>query len=120
MRKSMILLATSCLVAWGAQAALADSTAPIAATAATVPSDPATQTATQPASDSAPVAKPAAPAETVAADPIVCKTQTETGSRVRRNKICMTQSEWEAQRQAARRYKENIDRSRSGQPGGGG
>jgi hypothetical protein len=49
---------------------------------------------------------------------MICRTELETGSRVRRNKVCMTKSEWEAHRQAARRYKENIDRSRSTQPGG--
>jgi hypothetical protein len=76
-----------------------------------------------PASDPGRVAptdsKASAPERTAAADdPMICRTELETGSRVRRNKVCMTKSEWEAHRQAARRYKENIDRSRSTQPGG--
>jgi hypothetical protein len=103
MNKTISLLAAASLVVSLAQGALAQD--------ASSASDPERV---------APVeSKAAEPERTAAADdPITCKTQTETGSRVRKNKICMTQSEWEAHRKAARRYKEGIDRSRSTQPGG--
>jgi hypothetical protein len=117
MRKPTILLAASFLAMSIAQGALADGTAPSGPAEAPAPA----AAPAQPASDHVPDAKKSDAAEVVAdADPMICRTQTETGSRVRRTKVCMTQSEWEAHRQAARRYKENIDRSRSAQPGGGG
>lgn len=115
----------------------APATAPEAATApaqpaaenhAGVPAAPAA--AADPAAHAAAPAAPAAAAaaaaeakpETVAAndeDPIVCRSQVETGTIGRKQKICMTKSQWEAQRQAARRFKRSVDQSRSTQPGGG-
>jgi hypothetical protein len=99
---------------------------PAAATHAEVPAVPAA--AADPAAHaSAPVAPAAAAAEAkpeaVAAndeDPIICRSQVETGTIGRKQKICMTKSQWEAQRQAARRFKRSVDQSRSTQPGGGG
>jgi hypothetical protein len=61
---------------------------------------------------------PIADANAARDDAIVCRTENETGSRVRRYKICMTPAEWEAHRAAARRYTESIERSRSTQVGG--
>ena len=103
---------------------------PAAASHADVPAAPAA--AANPAAHAAAPAAPAAAAaeakpearpETVAAndeDPIICRSQVETGTIGRKQKICMTKSQWEAQRQAARRFKRSVDQSRSTQPGGGG
>lgn len=98
---------------------------PAAAHHAEVPATPAA--AADPAAHAAGPAAPAAAAaeakpEAVAAnveDPIVCRSQVETGTIGRKQKICMTKSQWEAQRQAARRFKRSVDQSRSTQPGGG-
>ena len=103
---------------------------PAAAHHAEVPATPAA--AADPAAHAAGPAAPAAAAaeakpeakpEAVAAnveDPIVCRSQVETGTIGRKQKVCMTKSQWEAQRQAARRFKRSVDQSRSTQPGGGG
>ena len=109
-----------------APAAPAAAAQPAAANHAEVPAAPAA--GADPAAHAAAPAGPAAAAaeakpETVAAndeDPIVCRSQVETGTIGRKQKICMTKSQWEAQRQAARRFKRSVDQSRSTQPGGGG
>ena len=53
-----------------------------------------------------------------AADPMVCRTEVETGTIGRRYKICMTKSEWAAHTKATRKYMDAMRRSRSTQPGG--
>ena len=103
MRKATSLLSTACLMVLLAPDAPAEDASPAGNDAQAAPAK-------------SKVEEPERMAE--ADDPIVCRTQLETGSRVRKNKICMTKSEWEAHRRAARRYKESIDRSRSTQPGG--
>ena len=59
-------------------------------------------------------------AEPVAAadDPMVCRTHVETGTIGRRMKVCMKKSEWAAHTRATRKYLNNMQRSRSTQPGG--
>ena len=109
-----------------APAAATEPARPAAANHAGVPAAPAA--AADPAAHAAAPAAPAAAAaeakpEAVAAndeDPIVCRSQVETGTIGRKQKVCMTKSQWEAQRQAARRFKRSVDQSRSTQPGGGG
>jgi hypothetical protein len=96
--------------------------------------DAATAPAAAPAPATAVASEAAAPAERVAAadatasatsaeqvaaaDEVVCRTQVETGTIGRRNKICMTKREWEEHRQASRKYLRAINQSRSTQPGG--
>ncbi len=149
MRPPRILTAALLVSAWavpGAYAnnagpvALADAASPASAAAPAAPAAPAHPAAVeQPMAPAAPAAPtdaaahapaPAAPAAAAAEakpevvaqedDPIVCRSQVETGTIGRKQKICMTKSQWEAQRQAARRFKRGIDQSRSTQPGGGG
>lgn len=133
MRKALILLACSFLAAGIARNSYAEDTAPAhptepAATAAGQPASAAAPAATAPAAAPTKVAeattaqgaKPAnATTEAAADDPVICRTEYETGSRVRKNKICMTKSQWDAHTQAARRFMHGIDQSRSTQPGNG-
>jgi hypothetical protein len=78
---------------------------------------PSEGSAQKPAADAAaPDAKLAAAAEE---DPVICRSRVETGTIGRKQKVCMTKSQWEAQRDAARRFKRSVDQSRSTQPGGG-
>lgn len=51
-------------------------------------------------------------------DPMICRTQVETGTIGRRNKICMTKSQWAAHTRATRKWVGAMQRSRSTQPGG--
>jgi len=137
-RLTRILTAALLASAWVAYGVSANSDGPEAAAAATspapaavpeaptLPAQPAAATHAEvpavPAAAAAEV-KPEAKPETVAAneeDPIICRSQVETGTIGRKQKICMTRSQWEAQRQAARRFKRSVDQSRSTQPGGGG
>jgi hypothetical protein len=67
------------------------------------------------AADPAPAPTQAASAEN---DPLVCKRQEETGTRLKKKKICKTESEWEAQEQAAQKWAKDMNRSGAGQPGG--
>ena len=65
-----------------------------------------------------PAAAPAAPEVKVAAaaeDPVICRTETETNTFGRRNKICMTRSQWEEHRRAARGFMRNISRGSAAQ-----
>ena len=96
--------------------------APVAAgvVAPAAPAAPAVPVAATPA------AAPAAPAAAVAAadeDPMICKKITETGTLGRRKKLCMTASQWEEHRKAARGVMRGIDSAagtqNSGVPGGG-
>lgn len=96
-----------------------------AATGVVAPAVSAPAAAVAPAAAATPVA-PAAPAATVAAaeeDPMVCKKITETGTLGRRKKLCMTASQWEEHRKAARGVMRGIDSAagaqNSGVPGGG-
>jgi hypothetical protein len=137
MRKALILLASSCVALGMVQnssatdatpvpestPAATSSTAGVAAPAAHTPAPSAPAAAqTKVAEATTAGAKPAgAEAEGVADDPVICRTEYQTGSRVRKNKICMTQSQWEAHTQAARRFMHGIDQSRAViQPGAGG
>jgi hypothetical protein len=61
----------------------------------------------------------ASSAESAAADdPVVCRTYIETGTIGRRQKVCMTKSEWENHRQASKKFLKAVNQSRSTQPGG--
>jgi hypothetical protein len=139
MRISAFLVTAACLAAWSIPGALADS-AEASAAAAVEPAAPATAAAapaapvavhdtthTPPAEGSAQkpgtdaaAATDARMAAAVEEDPIVCRTRVETGTIGRKQKVCMTKSQWDAQREAARRFKRSVDQSRSTQPGGGG
>jgi hypothetical protein len=106
-----------------AAATAAEAPAPAAQPAAvhdTVHTPAAAGTAEKPAAPNA--AAPEAKPEQVASedDPVVCRKQLETGTMGRWQKICMTKSQWDAQRDAARRFKRAVDQSRATQPGGGG
>lgn len=139
MRVPRFLTAALLVSAWAAPSAYANNAGPAApaeaASAASEAAPAAAAASAQPAAPAAEVdaaahtAAPAGPAaaaaeakpEAVAAedDTIVCRSQVETGTIGRKQKICMTKSQWEAQRQAARRFKRSVDQSRSTQPGGG-
>jgi hypothetical protein len=116
--------AAPAIVAPGAPAESAPSAIPAApmtdAVAAPAPAEAASPAAAAPDRDEGAEAAAEAKAKVAADDPVVCRTEAETGSRIRKNKICMKKSQWEAQREAARRYKQSIEQSRSTQPGGGG
>lgn len=139
MRIPVFLATATCLAVWSIPGALADSSgastaapiqpvAPVAPTAAAAPvapvavhdtthTPPSEGSAQKPAADAAaPDAKLAAAAEE---DPVICRSRVETGTIGRKQKVCMTKSQWEAQRDAARRFKRSVDQSRSTQPGGG-
>jgi uncharacterized protein (DUF2147 family) len=89
-------------------------TAQAAATAAASDAGaPAERVAAADAPASATRAEPSA-----ADDPMVCRTHVETGTIGRKQKICMTKSQWEQHRQASRKYLKSINQSRSTQPGG--
>ncbi len=95
--------------------------APAAPPAAPAPAKAVAPEAAAPAERVAAADAPAAAAsaESAAADdPMVCRTQVETGTIGRRQKICMTKSEWEKHRQASRKYLRSVNQSRSTQPGG--
>jgi hypothetical protein len=108
MRISAFLMTAACLAAWSIPGALADSAGPSAASPV------------EPVASAAPTAAAAAPAATAEEDPVICRTRVETGTIGRKQKVCMTKSQWDAQREAARRFKRSVDQSRSTQPGGGG
>jgi len=94
-------------------AATAPAAAPAPASAVAPAAAPAERVAAADAPAKATSAEPVA-----AADEVVCRTQVETGTIGRRNKICMTRAEWEQHRQASRKYLRAINQSRSTQPGG--
>jgi hypothetical protein len=94
-------------------AATAPAAAPAPASAVAPAAAPAERVAAADAPAKATSAEPVA-----AADQVVCRTQVETGTIGRRNKICMTRAEWEQHRQASRKYLRAINQSRSTQPGG--
>jgi len=78
---------------------------------------PAPATTAAPAATSAPAAAPAAaastsaPAVTVAKeDPVVCKSQPITGSRLGVQRICAKQSEWDRRSAQDRTRMENLER----------
>jgi len=53
-------------------------------------------------------------------DPIVCKKTTETGTLGRKKKVCMTASEWEQRRNAARDFMRRIYSGAGSQQSGNG
>jgi len=56
--------------------------------------------------EDAPMSGPPAPAPAPPAkkkDPVICKRQEETGSRLGGKSVCMTKSQWDAQRTDAQR-----------------
>jgi hypothetical protein len=53
-------------------------------------------------------------------DPIVCKKTTETGTLGRKKKVCMTASEWEQRRNAAREFMRRIYSGAGAQQNGNG
>jgi hypothetical protein len=105
-----------------------EATAPVHAPAAADPVVPTAPVAhPAPAATAAPVAAAApaaaaaaAPAAAVAAaeeDPMICKKITETGTLGRKKKLCMTASQWEDHRKAARGVMRSIDSGAGAQPG---
>jgi hypothetical protein len=50
-------------------------------------------------------------------DRMICKKITETGTLGRRKKLCMTASQWEDHRKAARGVMRSIDAGAGAQPG---
>lgn len=137
MRISTILTTTLCLVAWSVPGVQAENSGPAAAGPAepvapappaaaptapvathdTVHTPPAEGSAQKPATTAAAVTadQPTAAAEE---DPLICRSRVETGTLGRKQKICMTKSQWTAQREAARRYMKGINQSRAAQGGG--
>lgn len=86
----------------------------------------ACKTAGQQAAAPAPAAEDAA-AKVAAAEPaaapvengdqVICKVTEETGSRVKKKRVCKTKSEWAADEEAAKKFLSNSNR-RATQPGG--
>ncbi len=67
--------------------------------------------------------EPAAPGPAASAtedNPVVCKRVAVTGSRVKKEKICKTQREWDTYTQRAKEYMRGIERGGTHQPGGEG
>ena len=139
MRIPSILTTALCLVAWSAPGAQADTSSPVATSpaepvaAAAAPVAPSAPVAvhdtnhTPPAEGSAQkpmtVASAVTEAQPLAAaeaeeDPVICRSRVETGTLGRKQKICMTKSQWTAQKDAARRYMKGINQSRAAQGGG--
>ncbi|HVZ35610.1 MAG TPA: hypothetical protein VG963_24460 [Polyangiaceae bacterium] len=52
------------------------------------------------------------------ADPVVCKKLNVSGSRVRKQKVCMTQSQWANTKDNAQRMLNDVNRNSAAQPGG--
>jgi hypothetical protein len=52
------------------------------------------------------------------ADPVVCRKMDVFGSRVRKQKVCMTRSEWANQKDETQRALRDANRRNSTQPGG--
>jgi hypothetical protein len=48
-----------------------------------------------------------------AADPVICRSESETGSRLKSRKICMTKSEWAAKRREDRLAVEQAQTARA-------
>lgn len=65
---------------------------------------------------------PAPPTQAEAADesPVVCKRVAVTGSRVKKEKVCKTQRQWDAYSQRAKEFMRGVERGGSHQPGGEG
>ncbi|WP_395390705.1 hypothetical protein WBP07_09285 [Novosphingobium sp. BL-8A] len=82
-----------------AQAAPAPAAAPASAAEGVANTAPAAAPAAQPAAQVSAIDKK---------DPVICQRQQEIGSLLHAKKVCMTKSQWEAQRQADR---SNIERS---------
>lgn len=59
-----------------------------------------------------------AAAEAAEENPVVCKRVAVTGSRVKKEKVCRTQREWETYTQRAKEYMRGIERGGAHQPGG--
>jgi hypothetical protein len=53
-------------------------------------------------------------------DPVICKKIDVTGSRVRKEKICRTKSQWVADTKAAKDFVKGVERGTASQPGGEG
>lgn len=53
-------------------------------------------------------------------DPVICKKIDVTGSRVRKEKICRTKSQWAGDTKAAKDFVRGVDRGTASQPGGEG
>jgi hypothetical protein len=48
-----------------------------------------------------------------AADPVVCRSESETGSRLKARKVCMTKSQWAAKRREERQTVEQAQAARA-------
>lgn len=59
-----------------------------------------------------------AAAEAAEENPVVCKRLAVTGSRVKKEKVCKTQREWETHSQRAKEFMRGVERGGSHQAGG--
>lgn len=60
-----------------------------------------------------------AAAEAAAENPVVCKRIAVTGSRVKKEKVCRTQREWDTSTQRAKEFVRDVDRGNQPLPAGG-
>lgn len=58
-----------------------------------------------------------APAEG-AEDKLICKTQQQTGSRLRKEKVCLTEADWRARRQQTQKTMQDNEKRNTAGPGG--
>jgi len=109
MRFSRIALAAALMLGSAAvlPAIADDTTAPAQATTAAPAATPANAAA--PATAATPAAAPAT-ATAAKEDPVVCKSQPITGSRLGVQRICAKQSEWDRRTREDRTHMENIER----------
>lgn len=47
------------------------------------------------------------------ADPVICRSESETGSRLKSRKVCMTKSQWAAKRREERQAVEQAQAARA-------
>lgn len=80
------------------------------------PSEIAEATPSQPEPSTAPVQT--ASADRNDPEAIVCKRFESTGSRLKKEKVCLPNKEWTKQAEAAEHYLDGVQRGSSNQPGG--
>jgi len=113
-KKCVYVLGSGCLI-------LALATAELAAD----PAPPETSAAkAEPASAEPPVAEAAKAdpadkqeASAAAEDPVICKKVEVTGSRIRKEKVCRTRSQWAGDTRAAKDFVRGVERGGASQPG---
>lgn len=55
--------------------------------------------------------QPAAPPIAVAAEKLICRVDGETGSRLKKTKVCKTAQEWDEQRRLGARQIDNFEKT---------